>query len=394
MKTTIGLLAGAFCLMLSLPAAAQISHSSVRAAAMGEVLLASDQEPAAVFTSPAGLAALSAPAISTFYQKPFAGLPGISLWAGDLAVAVPFDFGVFAVGYSIFQGDTLLREQAASLVYSNRFMDSLDAGVAVKYLFHDYLIGQDPLAAADPVFQNGTAKGVPAVDLGVAWNLDSSLGLGRGRSLRIGLAARNLNQPDWGLVSTDRVMLQAQFGLAWQPGDWGLTVIGDLGWNNTASGEMDQPLVPALGLEKTLAGDAFALRLGVTPLEATGGFGISWQGWTLDYAVNFKFNLLTDNLGSHQIGLTYAFGTAGRGESMPAPAALSRPPAAELGYPAPGGLSQPPANVYPADSPAWQDAAPAPAVKPAVKAAVKKPAKKPAKKKPAKKKKTKTTYTP
>jgi hypothetical protein len=209
------------------------------------------------------------------------------------------------------------------------------------------------LAAADPVFRNGTSKGVPAVDVGLGWDLDS------GRTFRVGLAARNLNQPDWGLATTDRIMMEAQFGLAWQPVDWGFTLIGDLGWQNVDSGEMNEPLVPALGIEKTLADGNFALRLGVTPLEATGGFGIKWQGWSLDYAVNFKFNLLTDNLGSHQIGLTYTFGNPSRAEAtaVGAPAGTLPPQPETIIVPAtPAGAPQPGAK------PTWVKPAPAPVV--------------------------------
>ncbi len=288
--------------------AAEIYHTSARAAGMGSAFLASYDEAAAVFSNPAGLAAIPEPEIFCLYGKPLAGLPGVAMWSGDIAVALPFTFGHFGLGYSVFQADGLLREQAAALAYGQEMWQGLRAGITLKYLFHDYLIGNDPLATIDPVFNHGTSRGVFSVDLGALWSLERILPLGSEQGLAWGMALRNLNEPDWGLASEDRVLLEGQTGLLWAMKPWGFTATADVLFRNTGAGQMREDPLVFFGVQKTFFDRQLAVRLGANPLEITGGFGVNWGPWVIDYAAIFKFNLLSDNFGSHKVGLTFRFG--------------------------------------------------------------------------------------
>jgi hypothetical protein len=262
------------CILISLAIsgwAGQSRHASVHAAAMGNALMASDLEPAAVFTNPAAMAAAPSFKLASFFSKPYIGLPGItSLWSGDLAALVPLPYGCLGAGYSFFQADALLQEQTGVMAYSAGLWQTLEMGAAIEYLWHGYLIGDDPLAAVDPVFRNGTAKGAVAFDLGLRYTL--------WRHLVLGLAARNINQPDWGLVSEDKVPLEMQAGFAFT---WkGLTAMADVLWKNSAAGQAEEPLLPAVGLEGNWWGDTLLVRLGVNPLEATAGCG--WRSFYMN----------------------------------------------------------------------------------------------------------------
>lgn len=312
--------------------ALQVPPTSVRASALGHTLLGSDGEPSAVFTNPAGLADVPQPRIFTGYSKPYAGLPGITLWTGDLALAWPFSFGTLGVGYSAFRSDGLLSEQTVSLGYALVPWDRLRVGVAVKYLRHEYLIGNDPLAATDPVFQNGTSRGVVAADLGLRYPL--------GEFLVFSVAARQINQPDRGLASLDRVRLETQAGLGWTLPDWDLSLLGDVRWSLTPEGEAAEPVTPAFGVEKRFAREGFALRAGVDPNEVTAGFGWTWEAWTFEYAGALKFNLLADNYGAHRLGLSFQLGSGPAGTRMvalPAVSASPAPAAPAAQAPVPGG---------------------------------------------------------
>jgi hypothetical protein len=309
------LVLGLFTLTLASPAwALQVPPTSVRAAALARVLLGSDAEPAAVFTNPAGLADVPHPELFTSFSKPYVGLPGITLWTGDLALAWPFAFGGLGLGYSSFQTDGLLGEQALSLGFGFVPWGRLRVGLAVKYLRHDYLIGADPLAAADPVFQNGTSRGVVTGDLGLRYPV--------GDTFVLSAAVRQINQPDWGLASLDRVRLETQAGVGLTIPDWDLSLFGDIRGSLTPEGEAADPVTPAFGVEKRFGPEGFALRAGVDTYEVTAGFGWTWDPWTLEYAGALKFNLLADNYGTHRLGLSLRLG------SDPAPVAAATAPAA------------------------------------------------------------------
>jgi len=281
----------------SAQAAFQLRQTSARAAGMGNAFLASSGEPAAVFNNPAGIASLRTSELSFLYHKPFAGLPEVDLAAGHAAFALPIRGGNLALGYALFQGDSLVSEQTLALSYAFK-VQAVQLGLGAKRLSHSYNVHNDPLAHDDPVFANGTSKSAVAFDAGAIVPL--------GKMLKLGLAVRNINQPNVGLASKDVVPREIQTGLMLNMAGLGLKATGDIFVRSAVSGEAKQAPVPFLGLEKSFK-NALALRLGANTEEFTGGFGVKVRNIGFDYALVINKNLMDDNAGSHKLGMTYKF---------------------------------------------------------------------------------------
>jgi hypothetical protein len=289
---------------LAMPAHAafEMKQTSARAAAMGNAFLASSGDPAALFSNPAGIASISAPEVAFLYNKPFAGLPNVNLNAGHAAFVLPTAHGHIGLGYALFDANSLLREQTLALSYGIH-LHGIQLGLTAKQLSHAYNTGSDPLAASDPVFAKGTSKSALAFDVGAIAPL--------GKMLKAGIAVRNLNQPDLGLVTEDRISREVQTGLMLNMAGLGLKATGDIFFRSASAGEVKQAPTPYLGLEKTFK-SPLALRLGANQNEFTGGFGLTLNNLSFDYALVINKNLVQDNAGSHKIGMKYRFSSLGR----------------------------------------------------------------------------------
>lgn len=274
---------------------------SAQASAMGGSVLAGRGDSASLFLNPAGVAGLRSPEAYFMYNRFYAGLSGVDgLGQGFAAMGVPTKLGALAVGYGDLQASGLLEERVIGVAFARRWFDAFEAGVTGKYLYHRYLIGSDPSASADPVFRNGASRGALALDLGVSAALAGPL--------TAGLAVRNVNRPDVGLESEDRVPREIQGSLSYAVKDWGLKLTADYLYRDADSGSLRERSVPGVGLEKTLEGDRVKFRLGVTPDQLSGGGGIQFDRLGIDYAFILSRNLLANNAGTHMIGIRYRFG--------------------------------------------------------------------------------------
>jgi hypothetical protein len=282
---------------------------SAQAAAMGGASLNNHADSAALFLNPAESAALARPEAYMAYDRLYAGLNGVgAIGQGFLALGVPTRVGTLGVGVSDFQASGLLNERVVGLSWSRRWFGAFDAGVTAKYLHHSYQIGGDALAAADPVFKNGTSRGAFALDLGV--------GVPISPSLRLGLAVRNLNQPDVGLATTDRVAREVQAGLSYDfDPAWELRGTADYTYKAVPSGTLPDRSTPALGLEKGFVDGRVKFRVGVTMDQFSAGVGIAFGPATFDYAFILNRNLVSNNAGTQQVGIRYRFGDASKSAS-------------------------------------------------------------------------------
>lgn len=278
--------------------------ASVQASAMGGASLAGRADPASLFLNPAAAAGLVHPEAYLMYDQPYAGLGVGGLGQGFAAFGVPAGRGAFSAGVSDFQASGLLEERIVGVSYARPLFGGIKAGVTGKYLYHDYKISGDALAAADPVFKNGTSRGAFAVDLGLTAPL--------ARNLRLGLAVRNLNQPDVGLSSADRVPREFQAGLSYLIEDWDLRLTADDTYRAQPSGVFQQRNTPGVGLEKGFEHDQVFFRAGATPTQAGAGVGIAVGPMTVDYAFLITYGLVANNAGTHMIGLRYRFGGPAR----------------------------------------------------------------------------------
>jgi len=276
-------------------AAFEASQSSARSAAMGNTFLLASDESATVFTNPAGLAAIPSAEMSFLYTKPFAGATGVNLSQGNASAALPSRLGGWGVGFAVFQAPGLMKEQTAVLGWGKTFR-GVQAGAALKYLSHSFPIDMDPAAAA--VFKNGTSKSAATADFGVVAPM--------GKILKLGLAVRNVTEPDLGLLETDKLQREIQMGGAVELRGVGLRVDGNLAVQRDPekSGSRSAPL---LGVEK-LVGEKLALRAGADADNYTGGLGLRVGSFGFDYALILNRRLASETVTSHKVGFAYRFG--------------------------------------------------------------------------------------
>lgn len=286
----------------ALPAAAAFQYplTSARSAAMGGVSVYGEPESGALFQNAASAAGLQRAEAYFLYNKLYAGQEGADIGQGLIAAAVPTRIGVLGVGIANFHAAGLLDERMASVSLSRRLFGKVSGGLAAKYLHHDYLTGSDPLAASDPVFANGTSKGAVAFDAGLKADLTESFSAGA--------SVRNLNSPDVGLSTEDRVAREFQAGASYDVKPWGLRVSGDMLYRDDKFGEVRNRVVPAVGVEKRFMEERVAFRAGANTEQLSAGIGVDVGKFSFDYAVIIARALASDNAGTHMIGLKYRFG--------------------------------------------------------------------------------------
>lgn len=284
---------------------------------MGGASLAGLGDSAALFLNPAAAARLERPEAYMMYNQLYTGLKGVGgIGQGFASVGVPTKYGTLAAGYGEFSAAGLLDERVVGLSYSRSF-GMLDAGVTGKYLYHSYQIGSDPLAASDPVFAHGTSRSALALDAGVIASLSDSL--------KAGLTVRNINSPDVGLASTDRVPREVQAGLSYMIKAWDLRLTADYVYRDVPSGSLTDRAVPSVGVEKGFVNDMVLFRAGATPDSFTGGIGIRCGPVDFDYAFVLSRGLMANNAGSQQAGFRYRFGGPQKDKAKPERAAVSTP---------------------------------------------------------------------
>jgi hypothetical protein len=282
-------------------AAFQVPIASPESAAMAGAGLTASRDSASLFINPARLAGMERPDFYFMYDQMYAGLAGVGpIGQGFVSGGLPTRHGTFAFGLGMFRAAGLLEERTLALTYARRLGQRVEAGVTVKQLHHSYLVGDDPLAAADPVFRNGRSKGAFGMDAGVSVRVTEPLTLG--------VAFRNLNRPDVGLAVEDRVPREIQTSAAYALPNKHLRFTADLLYRDNDAGALRDHLTPSVGVEKSLEGDHFLFRAGLTPEALTAGFGLRVGNIGLDYALVLNRNLIQGSVGTHQLGLRVRFG--------------------------------------------------------------------------------------
>lgn len=314
-------------LSFPLQASFQYQPTSVRASAMGNAFMGSANEAAALFSNPAGIALLPVPEMAFAYGKPFTGLEDVNMNVGHAAFVMPTRVGNWGVGMALFHAQSLVQERTVAVSYGQEIFNKARVGLNFKHLFHSYDINSDPLAAQDPVFQNGHAKG--------AFSFDAGLIVPAGRYVNLGLAVKNINEPNVGIYSKDVVAREYQGGAAVNFDSIGLKATGDLFMRRDVSDTTEEEHAsPQFGLEKSLAKESLFLRLGTNKNEYTGGFGLKQGNFGFDYALVLTKTLMEDNMGTHRVGMTYRFisspfmnpPAAVKPAAMPKPAPQKVPP--------------------------------------------------------------------
>lgn len=304
-------------LALAAPAAAAFQYvpANPHSAAMGGTIMTEQGDSATVFLNPASLSALPSIDLYFVHNRLYTGLGGVdAMQEGlfSLGAPLPEGWGTVGAGLATFRATGLVQERTVALTYARRF-GRVDLGVAGKHLSHSYDAASDPLAAQDPVFRAGTSRSAVSLDLG--------LGAALTDSLRLGLAARNVNEPDVGLASEDKVSRELQGGLSYELSRIGLRGVVDVAYRDAGFAD-GRRVLPSVGLEKALGSRKVVLRAGASILDYSAGFGVRLGRVGFDYALILRRNLLEGNAGTHSFGVRFQFG----GPSARTRAAISDDP--------------------------------------------------------------------
>lgn len=295
------LLAALFALGLTSPARAAFQYppSNPQAVAVGNSIMSALDDSSALFVNPSAMSRSVAVDMYFVHNQLYAGLPGVgSISEGLATFGVPSRYGVFGFGFSSFRASGLYQERTLALGYAKQ-VGRFDLGLAGKQLFHSFDVGDDPLAAGDPVFAGGTSRSAFAVDLGVMAEVYGPL--------RGGLVVRNLNRPDVGLATEDRVERELQGGLSYDFARYGLRVTTDLLYRAEEFAD-GRKLLPSIGFQKSLQNRRVLFRLGANPLEYSGGIGLRFGRVGFDYALILRRYLIESNAGTHSFGVRVQFG--------------------------------------------------------------------------------------
>lgn len=272
-----------------------------RPAGMGGAFTAIADDSTGPLWNPSGIAQMSYSEASFMYSNYYTGL---DLKAADESVTLGFNylsfvtpklgFGSIGLSWANFSTSNLYNEDTYTLTYAKKLNDWITltpevfAGFNLKYLNHAYTL--DKYAKLDPVFVNGTSKDAVAVDLGVLIKPYDKIS--------IGLAGKNLNQPDVGLKDKDIVPMEILVGAAyrWTP----ITPLFDVKIR-------DGNTRFSLGAESWLFEENLGIRAGFNTTEATVGLSFAGirsdvLGLNLDYSFILPLKI-QESSGSHRISL-------------------------------------------------------------------------------------------
>jgi hypothetical protein len=281
-----------------------------RAAGLSETYAAVADDVLSVHYNPAGLALVRRPEAGTFYSRLFLGLDDKSRLSRSFvgyAHPLPEKKGVLGAGYVGLSLAGLYREDTLGLSYGRTFKKDWNLGGTVKLLRRSF--GSDlytenaidaesgaVLGGRDPVFKGGRDKTAPALDLGAQWRFT--------RKYNLGLALRNVNQPDLSLGSgtADRAPSTYALGLARR------TRYSLISVEAARLGRFNR--VSAGGEGWSEAGFGFRGGLGLGSRDyANASAGISYRmdGFQFDYGLGYPLKS-ADTAGTHMLSMTFRFG--------------------------------------------------------------------------------------
>lgn len=226
----------------------------------------------AVFYNPSGLGQMKYREVSVFYNPSPFGVSAVTTMA--LTYAEPLKFGTFGLGVKSF-GYELYRESNVVLSYGNGFSDKFFLGANLNYY---YLF-----------IQNYNSASSFGLDLGALAYLKSSL--------RMGFFARNITGAKIG-KSGEKLPQIYKFGFTAKPRD-------DVNLILELEKDVKYP-VSVKGAFEYFINDYIDVRAGVgtEPASFSGGIGLSYNIFQLDYSIYSNPELGFTNQGS----LTVNFG--------------------------------------------------------------------------------------
>jgi len=278
-------------------------EGGVRMMGMGGAFVALGDDAQTVQSNPAGLWFLGKYHLTVSHLRQYVGLDSDRLSYSYLAFASPFGkWGVLGV-YNGFLNSSIYRENAFGVSYGYGIGNFLSFGVTGKILWKFFAENQDTIQ--DPFFSEfGFNKRVFAVDIGMI--------LRPSEYLSFGVVARNLNRPNMSFdpQGKDYIPRSITFGVSSKLMMFNPLVDIEL-VDQKLNG--DYHIRYHLGLEAKLFADRLALRGGYQNRQITTGLGYEFgseEGFQfgIEYAFMFPLQSIKSTYGSHNLGLSLAFG--------------------------------------------------------------------------------------
>jgi hypothetical protein len=262
---------------------------SPRARGMGDAAVAVADDAFAPYFNPAGLARIDGVMLGNSYVKPYGESFLDQMYLGGVIPGAP-RFGNFGFGIRYFateyQDVVLDKETTYTLAHGIMLYEDLHSAVSLGTALNLYSLEFGPTVGdLDP--GQATTTGL---DVGLLVTLH--------RRTRIGVLVKNLNNPQIG-EDNEELTSRLHGGIAYLPYD-GVTTTFE--FENSIDGETQYHG----GIEFAVLGD-LKLRGGVmtNPGKYTGGFGYTYQGFTVNYGFSSGGGVLAP---SHQFGMTFAWG--------------------------------------------------------------------------------------
>ena len=277
----------------------------VRPLGMGGAYTAVADDANGPLFNPSGAVYISKFEISLASAKLFSGLEGVNIGQNYFSAirSLGDKIGSIGITWHSLYTPALYREDTIVLTYARKLNDiirfdstDISLGTNIKYLKHEYDL--DKRTRTDPVFENGTIKGGYAVDAGLmVYQKDLHMSLG--------LSGKNLNEPDIGLKTEDKVTREYAAGLAYITEKSGFLDLKNL----TIAADIvnkDKRTYGRSGIETGFANNKYVVRLGHQPAYFSLGFGyklpLGMDSLDIDYT--FAWPLQVENsLGTHRLGV-------------------------------------------------------------------------------------------
>ncbi len=257
--------------------------------------------------NPAGLPQVVHDEVSLMSAQLYSGLDGVNIGLNYLGYVHPLGkrAGSIGVTWGELSSPSLYTEDTAAIGYGRYLNDifgfkqpAVSIGANFKYLKHAYTL--DERTVGDPVFANGNSAAATTSDAGllVSWE---KLGLS------CGVACKNTNTPNVGLLTVDQVPNENVIGLAYY--NEKLPFL-KLPYFTTALDVATRDGVSDIrfGVETWLFDGKFAIRSGGSQEDVTFGLGYEIKfGEKTKLIVDYSFAWplqVENSTGSHRFGLS------------------------------------------------------------------------------------------
>ncbi|MFH1368686.1 MAG: hypothetical protein ABII64_06145 [Elusimicrobiota bacterium] len=238
--------------------------------------------------------------------KLFTGLDRVDLGMNYFSAVMPVDDKV-SVGilWANLYSQDQYREDTFALSGAFSVTNKLNVGVNLKNLSHAYTL--DIRTVNDAVFASGNSKSAFALDGGAQYTVLET----EKRRTILGLAVKNMNQPDVGLKTKDTVPAEIRAGLAavFQ----GKVIVSpalEVSYRNQEWGSDSDKINVHAGCETEFFNKLFAARAGANMNEITIGLGYAPRIGGAETRIDYAFIIplaIKETSGSHRVSLTLRF---------------------------------------------------------------------------------------